>query len=98
MRKGKALRGILLDFLQKIYPNEVELLGIYAVFYERYTVNEINKALGYLVDKGYVKEETVPNPYRRYRCIKTYKLTPKGLDLLEGTINDPGIFLPEEEE
>jgi len=96
--KNKTLRGILLDFLKQIYPKEIELIGIYGVFYERYTVDEINKALGYLVDKGYVQEKIIPNPYRRYKCIKVYKLTARGLDLLEGTIQDPGVFLPVEEE
>jgi len=96
--RSKALRGILLDFLKQIYPKEIELIGLYGVFYERHTVDAINKALGYLVDKGYVEEKIVPNPYRRYKCYKLYKLTPKGLDLLEGTINDPGIFVPIEEE
>jgi len=94
----KALRGQILDFLKRIYPREIEELEIVAVFYQYHRDTEIRQALAYLVDKGYVEVKKVVMPYdkRRYRTL--YKVSPKGIDLLEGTIEDPAILLPQEEE
>ena len=92
----KALRGQILDFLKRIYPREIEELEIVAVFYQYHKDTEIRQALAYLVDKGYVEVKKVVMPYdkRRYRTL--YKISPTGIDLLEGTIEDPAILTPEE--
>jgi DNA-binding PadR family transcriptional regulator len=92
---SKSLRGLILDFLKRIYPREIEELEIIAVFYQYHRDTEIRQALAYLVDKGYVEAKKVAIPYdkRRYRTL--YKITPKGIDLLEGEIIDDTILPPE---
>jgi len=94
----KALRGQLIDFLKKIYPKEIEELAVISVFYEYYTDRDIRQALAYLVDKGYVEKKEVPHPIYRRKTVKFYRLTAKGIDLYENTIQDEGVFLPEEED
>jgi len=91
----KGLRGLILDFLKRIYPREIEELEIVSVFYQYYRDVEIRQALHYLADKGYVEIKKVILPYdkRRYRTL--YKISPTGIDLLEGTIDDPGVIPPE---
>ena len=93
----KALRGQILDFLRRIYPREIEELGVISVFYQYYTDKDIKQSLQYLADKGYVEIKEVPHPYRRRKKVKLYRITATGIDLLEGTIHDDGIVLEEEE-
>jgi DNA-binding PadR family transcriptional regulator len=93
---SKSLRGLILDFLKRIYPREIEELEVIAVFYQYHRDTEIRQALAYLVDKGYVEAKKVAIPYdkRRYRML--YKITPKGIDLLEGEIIDDTVLPPED--
>ena len=93
----KALRGSILDFLKKVYPREVEELNIIGVFYQYYKDKEIRQALAYLADKGYIERIERKHPVYRRRKLVFYKATARGIDLLEGTISDDGIILPEEE-
>ncbi len=92
---SKSLRGLILDFLKRIYPREIEELEVIAVFYQYHRDTEIRQALAYLVDKGYVEAKKVAIPYdkRRYRTL--YKITPKGIDLIEGEIVDDTVVPPE---
>ena len=93
----KALRGAILDFLKRIYPLEIEELDVISVFYQYYKDKEIRQALAYLVDKGYVERKEKRHPvYKRKRLI-FYKATAKGIDLMEGTVSDDGIILPEDD-
>jgi len=94
----KALRGLLLDFLKRIYPKEIEELAIISVFYQYYSDRAIRQALCYLVDKGYVERKEAKHPYQKRKTIHFYRLTARGIDLLEGTISDEGVILPEEED
>lgn len=94
----KALRGLLLDFLKRIYPKDIEELAIISVFYQYYQDKEIKQALHYLVDKGYVEKKEMKHPYNKRKTVHFYRLTAQGIDLLENTIQDEGIMLPEEEE
>ena len=94
----KALRGQILDFLKRVYPREIEELSIISVFYQYHQDKDIKQALHYLADKGYIEKKEIPHPYQRRRLIMLYKLTPKGIDLLENTIADDGIILPTEDE
>lgn len=92
----KELRGQILDFLKRVYPHTIEELGIISVFYEYYGDKDIRQSLEYLVDKGYVAKEKKSHPYRRRKSLNFYKITAKGIDLLEGTIEDAGIILEDE--
>ncbi|MEO2083421.1 MAG: hypothetical protein ABGX12_05320 [Desulfurobacteriaceae bacterium] len=93
----KFLRGLILDFLHRIYPREIEKVGIIEAFYKDWKPRDIERALGYLRDKGYVEEKKIPHPVRRYEMIRIYRLTPVGIDILERTIEDNGIALDDEE-
>ena len=93
----KVLRGAILDFLRKVYPQEVEELNVVGTFYQYYRDRDIRQALAYLADKGYVERKEVPHPVYRRKKLVFYKATAKGIDLLEGTIQDDGIILPEED-
>ena len=52
----------------------------------------ISKPIEYLQEAGYVTfTDRSVNAYNAYRKDSIIKLTRKGVDLVEGTINDPGI-------
>ncbi len=93
----KELRGYILDFLKRIYPRKVEELNIIATFYQYWTDSQIKRTLAYLTEKGYVEIEEKPHPVLKRKHLKFYKLTARGIDLLEGTITDSGIILPEDD-
>jgi len=93
----KALRGQILDFLKRIYPREIEELGIISVFYQYYTDKDIRQSLQYLADKGYVEKKELPHPYHRRKKVYLYRITATGIDLIEGTIHDEGVLFEEEE-
>ncbi len=50
---------------------------------------ELNAAVRYLQEKGYVRAEWDEDG--EFRVIR---LTEKGIDLVEGSIRDPGVLLP----
>jgi len=93
----KLLRGLILDFLHRIYPRDIEKIGIIEAFYKDWKTRDIERALGYLRDKGYIEEITIPHPVRRFEKIAIYKITPDGIDVLEKTIEDNGISFWEDE-
>jgi hypothetical protein len=91
----KVLRGEILDFLYRIYPRNIEEIGIVGVFYQYYRDYEIIKALNYLVGKGYVAVEEIPHPYKQFEKKRLYSIAPEGVDILELTKKDDGIIVPE---
>jgi len=95
--REKLLRGLILDFLHRIYPRDIEKIGIIEVFYKDWKPKDIEKALGYLRDKGYIKELEVEHPVRKFERLQIYKITPFGIDLIEGTHCDNGIAFWEDE-
>ncbi len=92
----KHLRGQILDFLKRIYPRDIEEIGIISVFYEYHRDKDIRQSLQYLVDKGYVEKRVVKHPYRKRQKVAFYKITANGIDLLEGTVEDAGVVLEDE--
>lgn len=91
--ENRQIRGEVLNALRLNYPNLISEKQI-IVWLEQLgyaTYEDIKEFLEYLQDKGYISLEI--------KCIKSYrqkntmvKLTPKGIDLLESSIDpDPGI-------
>lgn len=90
-----ALRGKIL-WLLKRNIHGIDKDGIVHVFYEYYKLSEIEETLHYLEGKGYIQSEEIKlKPYLYY---KVYRITPKGIDLLDGIEEDRGIAIPEASE
>lgn len=90
--KRKELRGILINFLENIYPSQISRESIYATFYEYWETKDIDKELAYLIDKEYVTEKVLDSPFgSSFTKIHNYRLTAKGKDLIDNTINDDGV-------
>lgn len=95
---NKALRGAILQMMKNISPTQAEENAIVAAYYQYYKPVEIRRALVYLVDSGYLEKTKDPHPYLRLEKITRYKITPKGINLLEGDANDVGIVVFDDEE
>lgn len=53
---------------------------------------DISKLLDYLVDGGYIRyTDKKINSFNAYRNDAVVQLTKEGIDLVEGTIEDPGV-------
>lgn len=91
--KDAPLRGAILQFLRDIYPEGSERRTIMSVFYAYHTYETIDPALEYLVDKEYVSRKDVPHPYRAGDAISIYRITAKGIDLLDGILSDPAVLV-----
>lgn len=87
-------RGEILTFLREIYPEGAERRTILSVLYQYHDYEPIKQALEYLVDKGYVTRKDVPHPYRNSDTISIYRISPKGIDLLDGLVQDPAVLIP----
>jgi len=94
MPKDNILRGILLEFLRKVYPEGAEKKTIISIFYQYHKTEDISTSLEYLTDKKYIHKKEHPHPYIKQEAILWYKITPEGIDLIEGNIKaDPGILI-----
>ncbi len=91
------MRYEILDYLNRIYPRAVEEIEIISVFYRLYDVKKIERNLYYLHEKGYIDILEVEIPYLQYKKKKLFKISPKGIDLLEKRIKDESVPIPEEE-
>lgn len=89
--RDNIIRGKILEFLKEIYPEGAEQLTILQVFYEYHKAEHIDRALEYLVDKGYATRRDIPHPYKKGLFLKLYRITPKGIDLQDGLSADPGV-------
>ena len=89
----QSLRGIILKFLGEVYPHMALEIDLLDMFHEDWTVKTIQQALQYLVDKGYVERIDKPLRFLQFEKKIFYKLTPKGVDLLEGVVEDPGVLV-----
>ena len=88
----KEFRGELLVFLYDIHPLSISLTSIYQTYFQYYRTEDIDRILEYLVEKSYVEEETVQPPNTMFETVKRYKISPAGIDLLDGTTSDPGVI------
>ena len=88
----KEFRGEILTFLYDIHPLSISLTSIYQTYFQYYRTEDIDRILEYLVEKNYVEEETVQPPNTMFETVKRYKISPAGIDLLDGTIIDAGVI------
>ncbi len=94
IKKNKAIRGYIIRSLVKGHQNSLLIRQITnALVADGMLLSpDISKHLDYLVEAGYVAftDKTV-NAYNAYRKDAVIKLTREGVDLVEGTIEDPGV-------
>lgn len=90
----QTLRGQILDFLRRVGMRDVEEITIIEVFYRLYTVTEIKESLIYLTDKAYIMRTEMEHPLNRRQKKVFYRITAKGIDLLDGVIKDAGVISP----
>ncbi len=90
--RNKQARGYILKLLELTNPNPVTSHSISSAMIQSGIIAspDIAAHIDYLAGKGYIEAKKLemktfdPNTY-------TLKLTPKGVDLLEETIDDPGV-------
>jgi hypothetical protein len=92
--RNKAIRGYIIRSLVKGHQNTLLLRQITnALIADGMIVSpDIGKHLDYLKEGEYIAfvDKTV-TAYTAYRKDAVIKLTKKGVDLVEGTIDDPGV-------
>ena len=94
IRQNKAIRGYIVRALAKGNQNSLLVRQVTNALLadNLITVPDISKQLSYLEDGGYIeftdKRATAYNAYRRDAVIQ---LTKAGVDLVEGTREDPGV-------
>ena len=94
VNKNKAIRGYIIRALAKGNDNTLLIKQIAnALVGDGYIYSpDISKHLEYLKDGGYIDfTGKVANAYSAYRLDSTIKLTKKGVDLYENTIEDKGV-------
>lgn len=91
MTPSAIRRGYLLKALHMSYPRPLGDRTILLFMIELgYSVADFEKDIEYLREKGYIEmEEKKLEIYPS--TIRLVKLTPKGIDLVEGTIKDNGV-------
>lgn len=92
--KNKAVRGYIIRALAKGNQNTLLVRQITnALVADGLIISpDISKHLEYLVEAGYIAfTAQTANAYNAYRRDAVIKLTRKGVDLVEGTIDDPGV-------
>ena len=93
--KDNILRGKLLELLKRVYPDGIEKVTVISILFQYHKTDDISASLEYLVDKDYAIKKEFSHPVVAQEVIHWYKLSPKGIDLLEGNIpEDPGIIIP----
>lgn len=97
MRKPeqRIQRGELLRMLYRMYPDAIGNNVIDQTF-TWVTPGLLRSHVAYLVDSGYATREDIDHEkYKWSTADYILKVTPKGIDLLEGNIQpDPGILNP----
>ena len=94
VRQNKAIRGYIIRSLVKGYQNSLLLRQITnSLVADGMIVSpDISKHLDYLTEAGYIcfTDKTI-NAYNAYKKDAVIKLTRRGVDLVEGTTDDPGV-------
>jgi len=92
--QNKAIRGYIMRSLARGNKNTLLCRQISSALIKDGLISspDISKHIGYLEEKGYVEitNDRIKS-YNVYENDGTIRLTAKGVDLLEGTIEDPGV-------
>lgn len=92
--KNTYLRGELLRFLHTVYPDGIPEQVIVHSFYEYNKQTEIIAALEYLCEKKYIEKKETTHPYKELDAVRWFKITARGIDLIEKNIpKDLGVYL-----
>lgn len=94
IKQNKAIRGYIIRSLVKGFQNALLVRQISnALITEGLIISpDISKHLSYLEDSGYIKyTNRKVNSYTAYMKDAVVQLTRKGIDLVEGTIEDAGV-------
>lgn len=92
--KLNILRGKILRLLHELYPDGIEYTSLLGIYYSYEKIESIGKALQYLVDRNLVVQKEMPHPYKDEKKIMFYKISPGGIDLIEGSVKPlAGVFL-----
>ena len=92
--KNKAIRGYIIRALAKGAKNSLLVRQITNALVADGLIfsPDISKHLEYLEEAGYIVfTNRAANAYNAYRKDAIIKLTKRGVDLLESTIDDPGV-------
>lgn len=94
IRQNKAIRGYVIRSLVKGHQNSLLVRQITnALVSDGLIVSpDISKHVDYLIEAGYIvfTDKTV-TAYNAFRKDAVIKLTKEGVDLVEGTTEDPGV-------
>ena len=94
VKRNKAVRGYIIRCLVKGFNNTALTRQISAAMIAASLIisPDISKYLDYLEDAGYIEftDEHV-TAYTAYADDAVIRLTKKGVDLAEGSIQDPGV-------
>lgn len=94
IKRNKAIRGYIIRSLVKGYNYTAVTRQIAGALYASGLIisPDISKHIDYLMDAGYVEVTSEKiKAYRTYKDDTIIKLTKEGVDLAEGTRNDPGV-------
>lgn len=94
VRTNKSIRGYILRCLAKCQNNSTMVSAIVSALSQSNLIMspDISKYLNYLEDAGYIEyTDKKHKTYSIYANSKTIRLTKKGVDLVEGTIEDAGV-------
>ena len=94
IKRNKAIRGFIIRSLVKGYNYTALTRQIAGALYASGMIisPDISKHIDYLVDAGYVEiTGDKIKAYRTYKDDAILKLTKEGVDLAEGTTEDPGV-------
>ncbi len=93
-KENQAIRGYIMRSLARGNKNTLLCRQISSALINDGLIisPDISKHIGYLEEKGYVEitNEKIKS-YNVYENDGAIRLTAKGIDLLEGTIDDPGV-------
>ena len=96
--RARRLRGAVLALLSEESPQRLNadvLLGVLERLHYDVTSRELAAALEYLRSRGYVEfEELRSRELPALPRIVRVGLTARGADVVDGTVDDPGIDLP----